>query len=100
LNYEYLFSFLQKKSALAKAPMATKPANTQTIPAKGKKANMDSSEESSDEDELPKVIKIELCIFILIFAEKIRTRQSSDGNQTCQRSDYSGKREESECGFI
>jgi hypothetical protein len=33
---------------------------TQTIPAKGKKANMDSSEESSDEDELPKVIKIEL----------------------------------------
>jgi hypothetical protein len=101
LNYEYLFSFLQKKSALTKAPMATKVANApQTIPAKGKKANMDSSEESSDEDELPKVIKIELCIFILIFAEKIRTRQSSDGNQTCQRSDYSGKREESECGFI
>jgi hypothetical protein len=29
----------------------------QTIPAKGKKANMDSSEESSDEDELPKVVK-------------------------------------------
>jgi hypothetical protein len=38
--------------------MATKPANAQTIPAKGKKANVDSSdEESSDEDEVPKVVK-------------------------------------------
>jgi hypothetical protein len=26
------------------------------MPAKGKKANVDSSEESSDEDELPKVM--------------------------------------------
>jgi hypothetical protein len=40
--------------------MVTKPAKAQTIQAKGKKANVDSSKESSDEDKLPKVIKIYL----------------------------------------
>jgi hypothetical protein len=59
MNSKFL---LKKKSALAKAPRATKPANIQTIPAKGKKANVDSSEESADGDELPMVTKNELLI--------------------------------------
>jgi hypothetical protein len=52
--------FLQKKSALAKAPMATKPAKNPmtTKSATGKGMKTIFYEDSSDEDELPKVMII------------------------------------------
>jgi hypothetical protein len=62
---------------------AAKSANAQqTIPTKGKKANMDSSEESSDEG--PKVMKMNLkksCshpnLITLIYSQKTLTKEQA-----------------------